>query len=505
MRLILIVVFDSALSDDANQRWKAFITQRADRRLDDALVLASLSSYPADIEQSLKELAPVEDASDWVLCLLPATSPLFDDSLIAGISRAAAKYDRAYRPVGAIPGTHPILVTTLRAFRSHQTPYIFFWDSQRIYNTNLNIARAKREKLMSSLETALPLLHERCLQDVLDFLSSPQGVAFAISYGEQVELERYSFCPLCGSGDMQPVRCGSGHPTIGFLTAEEWYYNYCLDCTVVFLNPQMRSEDLWRYYDQAAYGAYTDVSAELHRLNNLTELNTAHLANYRAVSHLLKELKAGDRVMDLGAGGGEFCSFAKSLRPDLTVMAVDHRINDTLSKALHELGIDCMSGDFVPETLALPQASIITNWEVVEHIKLERLQMYFHRIANLLDHGGLYILSTPDFANYFTHALDFWAMAPGEHVSVLNRNVLEPLLWNAGLSIVEEKHECATMRIQNRWFAYGAANHASMASRAESQIIEDLLQQDEMREAFRQWMRANNLGSELILICKKVT
>jgi hypothetical protein len=207
--------------------------------------------------------------------------------------------------------------------------------------------------------------------------------------------------------------------------------------------------------------------------------------------------------MDLGAGGGEFCSFVKQLRPDLTVMAVDHRINETLSESLHTLGIDCLRGDFVPEATPLPKAAIITNWEVVEHIKLERLQEYFHRVANLLHDGGLYILSTPDFADYYTHALDFWAMAPGEHLSVLSRKVLEPLLRNAGLSIVEEKHECATMRVPDRWFAYGAANHASMSSRAESQIIEDLLRQDEMRESFRQWMRAKNLGSELILICEK--
>lgn len=503
MQLILVILADSALSEQSHRHWSAFIRKRAKARLPDADVLSSPSAEPTHIKECLKVLPAVKDERECVLCLLPASSPLFDDTLIAGISRAAARYNRCYRPVGAIPGTYPTLVATLHAYRTNQPPYEFFWGSQYAHNTNLNIVRAKREKLMSSLEKTLTLLHERPLQEVLEFLGSIRGVEFAISYGEDVLLEHYEFCPLCGSGDMQPVRCGSGHASIGFLTAEYWFYYYCLNCTVVFLNPQMRSEDLWRYYDQASYGSYTDVTAELHRLNNLTELNTAHLANYRAVAHVLEQLKPGQRVMDLGAGGGEFCSFAKKLRPDLDILAVDHRINDTLSKALRELGIECISGDFVPHTMPLPKAAIITNWEVVEHIKLERLQAYFKRMANLLERGGLYILSTPDFANYYTHALDFWAMAPGEHLSVLSRRVLEPLLKNAGFSVIDEKHECATMRIQNRWFAYGAANHASMASRAESQIIEDLLQQDELRESFRQWMRNNNLGSEVILICRK--
>jgi 2-polyprenyl-3-methyl-5-hydroxy-6-metoxy-1,4-benzoquinol methylase len=502
MQIILVVIEDNALSEQSRHHWQQFITLRAQTRLRNSHVVFSPSPGPSDVQAAIKQL-PSKDAADCIVCLLPITSPLFDEALITGMCHAATRYNRAFKPVGAIPGTHPIQVATLHAFRSGEASQPFFWASQQTYNTNLNIVRAKREKLMLSLEKLLPRLAEQPLDDVLQFLGSQKGVDFAISYGEQVVLDHYEFCPLCGSGDIQPVRCGSGHPSIGFLTAEYWFYYYCLNCTVVFLNPQMKSEDLWRYYDQASYGAYTDVAAELQRLHNLTELNTAHLANYKAIGYLLQQLDAGERVMDLGAGGGEFCAFAKTLRPDLEIVAVDHRVNETLAAALRKLDIEPVSGDFVPETFELPQASVITNWEVLEHIKLERLPGYLKRVAGLLKAGGLYIFSTPDFANYYTHALDFWAMAPGEHVSVLSRKVLEPLLSAAGLSVITEMHECATMRIQNRWFAYGAANHASMASRAESQIIEDLLQRDALREPFRQWMRENNLGSELILVCKK--
>jgi hypothetical protein len=95
-------------------------------------------------------------------------------------------------------------------------------------------------------------------------------------------------------------------------------------------------------------------------------------------------------------------------------------------------------------------------------------------------------------------------MAPGEHLSVLRRDVLETLLQAAGFAIVEEKHECVTLKAPDRWFAYGAKNHSSMAARAESRIIEDLLENPALHDSFRSYIRARNRGSELILVCRKL-
>ena len=60
------------------------------------------------------------------------------------------------------------------------------------------------------------------------------------------------------------------------------------------------------------------------------------------------------------------------------------------------------------------------------------------------------------------------------------------------------------MDFPDSWFAYGKSNNASIESKSQASIINDFLKYNNINKGFREYMRSNNLGSELILCIKKI-
>ena len=143
-------------------------------------------------------------------------------------------------------------------------------------------------------------------------------------------------------------------------------------------------------------------------------------------------------------------------------------------------------------------------WEVIEHIPIELLKSLFANIKKALKPDGIYVLSTPDFSNVYTRALGFWAAYPGEHLSVLSRQSLEPILNSCGLYITKETHECVSLDLPDTWYSYGAIANSTDSSRAQAQIINDFLKDPDANRLFRNYRKENNLGSEIIFCIRKI-
>ena len=146
---------------------------------------------------------------------------------------------------------------------------------------------------------------------------------------------------------------------------------------------------------------------------------------------------------------------------------------------------------------------LITSWEVIEHIPVPMLENFILKISRSLKPGGLYCISTPDFCNPYTAALDFWSCFPGEHLSVLSRRFLEPLFNKYDLYVTKEYHECVTMDLPGTWYKYGSDSNISRGSRSQSFIINDFIKYENSNSGYRQYLRDNNLGTELILVFQK--
>lgn len=459
--------------------------------------------YPQDsidfIELNSADVCSIVGAND-ILIKTSLLSPLLDKSLLDRMIGFAQRYENRIISEGAVPGTSPEFVAMGKNQKCPQK--VILDNTQRRYNSQLNLFRMKRVKIFNSFQNRYADFYTWSIPKLLDFCSTKEGVEFILAYGENVRLTRYDKCPLCKSTNLFELHADCGHPVQGFLTKESSYYFKCEDCDLVYLDPHLSHRDLHIYYDLYNFETPLRSSAISEILDNLNDENVSHLSNYKAVTALIQNLPAGANCVDIGGGYGEFCQFVKNHRSDISTSMLDFRIDEELALALQDRGIGGKQCDFVEEPLDADAFDLVTNWEVIEHIDLEKLVPYFEKVYRSLKSGGYYVISTPDFQDPLCRALDFWAMAPGEHVSVLSKNVLEPIFLKMGFEIVSEFHECVTMKSANRWFKYGLEANANMSARAESWIINDFQQSSSLRD-YQERLRKNNFGSELILVLRK--
>jgi 2-polyprenyl-3-methyl-5-hydroxy-6-metoxy-1,4-benzoquinol methylase len=465
------------------------------RRLQHFYPDAKIDFYAQSELKSNLQLAPGE-----VILNTSLFNPLLDQNILNKMISFATDSNQVISIEGAVPGSAPTSVHLGQNVNADRK--IIFDNTQRKYNTQINLYRLKRVKIFNSFLTKFPDFHTWSMDQILNFCSTKEGVEFVLSYGENVKFSYYQNCPLCDSKELIEMHSDSGHPVLGFLTKESVFYWRCQSCELVFMNPHLNHESLHIYYDEYNFETPLRTPKVKDTLDNLNEENVSHLSNYQAISHVITRLPQKAACLDIGGGFGEFCQFIRNQRNDLQVEMFDFRINAQLAQELESRKIQAKQCDFVQENLGQNKYDLISNWEVIEHIDLKKLIDYFKRVYAALKPGGSYVFSTPDFADPFCRSLDFWAMAPGEHVSVLSRKVLEPYLKNIGFQVAEELHECVTMKSADRWYKYGQDAHAGLSSRADSWIINDFQKWD-VSQNYRKDIRKRNLGSELILVLRK--
>lgn len=452
----------------------------------------------------ITDLRPISKDPADVIIVTTLLHPLLDLDLLKSMMDAAITKTARIEAKGAVPGTTPLFVCRADLFNKPDlAPYYVYSQTQRQYNSQLNLGRMRRAKIFKALAEKKEDLHQMSLGDILDYLGSKEGTALVIGYGESIPLEYPDRCPLCHSASFSPVYADGCQPLTGFLTRHSEYYFLCHDCGLVFANPRMPEKELWRYYDRYSYDVEWNAETLKQHYDHLDHLNTSHFYNYTAVLPYLQRLPAKAEAVDLGGGEGEFVVFLKQHFPTLDVHLWDYRVSSLFQNELNRRGISTRQINFLNETLGEASFDLISNWEVIEHLPVEKLAVYFKKIYAALRPGGMYLFSTPDFDNPYSHVLDFWAITPGEHLSVLSRRVLEPLLTACGFTIIGEHHECVSLKTKDRWFKYGEECSASMAGRAEARVINDFLRDETILEQHLNFLRQKNLGSELILCCQK--
>ena len=141
---------------------------------------------------------------------------------------------------------------------------------------------------------------------------------------------------------------------------------------------------------------------------------------------------------------------------------------------------------------------------MIEHIKIPDLKIILSELNSSLKDDGYLVLSTPDFNDDHTKSLDFWAMAPGEHLSVFSLDSLNQILQECGFEIVRVERESVTIKTYGRWYDYGATTNQTIAGRGSASMIESILKNDHIREVLKDEFRKKKIGSELIIFAKKI-
>lgn len=449
-----------------------------------------------------KDFENSEDERDMIVATT-LLNPLLDEKLLSRMMTLAIEKDAVIIPSGEVPGTAPLFVSTMGALKNDRTNYICFSDMQGRYNSQMNMARLKRVKVFKSFIKNDSSLYKMDLEKILDFCGTREGVNFILSYDSQVNLRCINQCPLCGSSERHALHSDTGQPVTGFLTKHSEYYQLCELCGLVYLDPQMPENELWRYYDVYSYERGIDTSLLEDHYRNINSENTSAFYNYQSSLPYLWKLPRNADIIDLGGGLGEYAVYVRERFPTFKITINDFMLDAAVISKLMKMDIIAIQTNFLNEPISEDKYDLITNWEVIEHLPVEKITSYFIKLHSALKKNGIYILSTPDYADPYCKALDFWAAYPGEHLSVFSRKVLEPVLNKCGFEVIGEHHESVTMKSAGRWFKYGAHSHSNMSSRSESFIIDDMLKDESILSSHQKNMRKNNLGSEMIICAQK--
>jgi 2-polyprenyl-3-methyl-5-hydroxy-6-metoxy-1,4-benzoquinol methylase len=174
------------------------------------------------------------------------------------------------------------------------------------------------------------------------------------------------------------------------------YYDETLDMLIT--HPQPSLENLGKYYESEDYISHTDNKRSLfeklyHFIKSIALKNKLNLINS------LQPQKG--RILDIGAGTGEFLSVAKNNGwQTIGVEPSDRAKSIAINKGV----------SFVSATSELENHSfdIISMWHVLEHVP--DLDQQIKELKRLLKPTGTLIIAVPNFKSFDAkHYGKFWA------------------------------------------------------------------------------------------------
>lgn len=224
-------------------------------------------------------------------------------------------------------------------------------------------------------------------------------------------------CPLCG---------GTSHETVSTRSrrGEVLRTVLCAGCGHVFTNPAPSAEDMAAYYRTAYRQDYKHVTAPKRK-----HIYRAGLGALRRLAQLSPHIHEGARVIDVGAGGGEFVYLLASRGHDARGIE-PHEGYAAYARDTYE--IDVAGGPL--ETTEFPPgaADAVTLHHVLEHTVEPMLAL--QRVRSWLKEGGVLAVEVPNLAS--------WAHAPHHrfhraHLHTFSLTGLQDALENAGFRVLQ--------------------------------------------------------------------
>jgi len=295
------------------------------------------------------------------------------------------------------------------------------------------------------------------------------------------ELESVSLCPACGlhgrteaHSDLvdRVFRCAPGR----------WTMYECVHCKSGYLDPRPDSESIGRAYETY----YTHRGASDGRLRGRLRRFLRSLSNWylnarfgvsrepacrigalgaffapgrrgklEIIGRHLPRPGAGDRLLDVGCGSGEFLAFAyaagwraEGVDPDRKAVEVCRAAN-----------LEVAHGDLDTVAERGPVYSVITMSHVIEHVHEPRTVL--QHCLQLLRPGGVLWLETPNMGaqGRRKYGDDWRGLEPPRHLTIFSREALVAMLKDVGFVNVTDalyRPLCRDLFAKSRAIARGA-------------------------------------------------
>lgn len=190
--------------------------------------------------------------------------------------------------------------------------------------------------------------------------------------------------------------------------------------------PQPSVEELPEYYISDEYISHSDSKSGL--MNKIYQTVKSHMLAKKL--KWIKEIESGGKLLDVGAGTGDFLFEAKKKNWKVygTEPSVSARARAAEKGIVLEEGLVFDSEEF----------DVITMWHVLEHVS--DLDKQIEDLKLLLKPGGLLVVAVPNHKSYDSKKYnEFWAAYDvPRHLWHFSRKSLKEIFIGKGFSFREE-------------------------------------------------------------------
>jgi 2-polyprenyl-3-methyl-5-hydroxy-6-metoxy-1,4-benzoquinol methylase len=222
-------------------------------------------------------------------------------------------------------------------------------------------------------------------------------------------------CPVCGAENSAPER-----------KVASFDLKKCLNCGMVYMNPQLSAEQIRLMYEDRDASALTDVYAKISASSAVRQSIDAKLR------HLQSLRPEKGRLLDFACGSGTFLKSAQDAGWDAHGLELgkwaEHAARLGGIQNLH-IGTLEEVGD------SLGKFDVIHGAQVLEHLQTPRTEL--RTLKRMLRPNGMLYVDVPNYRTLpiLTGRDDFMLNEPPQHVNYFTARTLSALLENSGYRV----------------------------------------------------------------------
>ncbi|MDD9948056.1 MAG: class I SAM-dependent methyltransferase [candidate division Zixibacteria bacterium] len=270
--------------------------------------------------------------------------------------------------------------------------------------------------------------------------------------GSGVELDLVPVaCAMCGSSETEPRPVFEGYDYEYRTCDNRFRFVACADCGHVYLSPRVRMEDIDRIYPRNYTVRVTEIQYPAFAPFRWLKLNVLDRGWNRKV---IATLRAGSRVLDIGAGFGGNLTYLAEITPfPLQLFANDLKFEPEARSFLSDRGVTLIEGP-IEEVQSEERFDAIICQHAIEHVTDPgRLVRW---ISDHLAPGGVLYLETPDLNALSRYIFkNHWQpLSTPRHFHLFSRKALAACILGGDLeiafhgAIVEASQWSVSLRIK---------------------------------------------------------